>query len=126
MTAEKVIDLYPRDVTNISDVVCIVDRRGRGAVGVYANAAGRACLQRIFPAFRPSWESSAGKMPDDWLKAVFYVAELARGEHALPPIYGDAVLEEATPEAIAYLLAHAVREHGARAMIWNNETHQVQ
>jgi len=49
------------------------------------------------------------------------VPELARGEHALPPITGDTPLNEATPAALAYLLAYAVERSGGCAMIFDED-----
>jgi hypothetical protein len=47
------------------------------------------------------------------------VPELARGVHNLPPITGNAVLEESTPQALAFLLATGAYHQGARAMMWD-------
>jgi len=117
----KIIGVTPNDVPNVSDVLCIVEPRGGGAVIVLANAKGRECLQRIFPNSQPSWKPNESNMPPNWRHAVFHMPELARGEHALPPIAGDTPLKEATPAALAYLLAYAVERQGGCAMIFDED-----
>ena len=47
----KQIMLNTNDVPNVSDVVCICEPRGEGGVTVLANAHGRNCLQKVFPAW---------------------------------------------------------------------------
>jgi hypothetical protein len=110
----KIIGVRPSEVPNVSDVLCIVEPRGGRDVIVLANAKGRECLQRIFPNSQPSWKPNASDMPPNWRHAIFHVPELARLEHALPSITGDTPLKEATPTALAYLLAYAVERQGGR------------
>jgi len=48
--------------------------------------------------------------------------ELARrGAHNLPPIAGGVPLDEATPAQLAFLLAIAAKNQGARAMTWDEQ-----
>ena len=113
--------ISPRDIPNMADLLCVVEPRGRGAVTVLANAHGRDAVKRVFPVTRISWESNASGMPLDWLHAALNVPALASsGGHGLPrEVYGDAALDEATPEALAFLLAIAVKDQGARAAVWD-------
>jgi hypothetical protein len=118
----KQIELNTNDIPNITDVLCICEpHSSKGAVTVLANARGRDCLQKVFPAWGIPWETDS-KMPSDWLHAAFYVPEMAsRGGHHLPPITGGIPLEEAAPAALAFLLAIAAKEQGARAMTWDDQ-----
>ena len=118
----KHIELTMEDVPNVSDVLCICEPRGGGAVTVLANAQGRDCLQKVFPKWITPWEQNAAGMPSDWLHAVFRMPELAdHGAHNLPPISGGMPLEEATPAALAFLLAVAATNQGARVMTWDEQ-----
>lgn len=66
----KVIGVALKDVPNISDVLCVCEPRGGGTVTVFANAQGRACLQKVFPTSQTSW-TLGEPMPREWLQTVF-------------------------------------------------------
>jgi hypothetical protein len=118
----KEVKLTWTDVPSVSDVLCIVEPRGGGAVTVLANAYGRDCLQKVFPNWDIPWEPNASAFPRDWLHAVFPIPELAsRGGHNLPPINGSIPLATATPASLAFLLAIGAKNQGARAMTWGDE-----
>jgi hypothetical protein len=106
------------DVPAVSDVLCIIEPRGGGAVTVLANEQGRDCLQKVFPEWSIPWEANSSGFPRDWLYAVFHVPELARGAHNLPQFADKVPLDEAAP---AQLLAVAAKNQGARAMTWDEQ-----
>jgi hypothetical protein len=122
MIETRDVEITPADVPNIADVLCICEPRGGGAVSVIANQLGRDCLHRIFPTWDIPWERNVTGFPGDWLQAIFDVPRLAHGTHNLPPITGNAVLEEATPKALTFLIAIAAKYQGARAMLWDEES----
>jgi len=120
----KVIEskMTMKDVPRVSDVLCIVEPHGDGAVTVLANQHGRDCLQKVFPEWSVPWEPYVSSFPSDWLHAVFPVPELAsKHAHSLPPINGNVPLVEATPAALAFLLAIAAKNQGGRAMTWDDQ-----
>ena len=87
-----------------------------------ASGGGRDCLQKVFPKWSIPWETSSWGFSSDWLHAVFQMPELARrGAHNLPPIAGGVPLDEATPAQLAFLLAIAAKNQGARAMTWDEQ-----
>ena len=92
-------------------------------MSVLAGAHGRDCLQKIFL----KWITLLGNktLPAcraTGLHAVFRMPELAdHGAHNLPPISGGMPLEEATPAALAFLLAVAATNQGARVMTWDEQ-----
>ena len=81
-----------------------------------ANERGRLALDRVFPDITIPWIPSERL---GWKKAAWLdVANLeSNTRHNLPPIYGDTPLDEATPIAIAFVLACAVRNQGLRVMV---------
>jgi hypothetical protein len=117
----KEIKITWRIVPDMTDVLCVCEPRGGGAVTVLANQRGRECLQKVFPNAQIPWEPNTCNMPRDWLHSIFLVPELARGHHALPPITGNVPLEEAAPAALTYPLAYAVQTQGVRAMTWDEQ-----
>jgi hypothetical protein len=56
--------------------------------------------------------------PEDWQSLELNMPAAANTTcHNLPPIYGDGPLDEATPDAVAFLLAIATQNQGARSML---------
>ena len=116
----KVIGVALKDVPNISDVLCVCEPRGGGTVTVFANARGERVCKKFFPLRKPHGRS-ASPCRANGCRPFLNVPDLARGDHTLPPINGNIPLDEASPGALAYLLAYAVQRQGARAMMWDEE-----
>jgi hypothetical protein len=118
----KNMTLTMADIAKVSDVLCITEPRGGGAVTVLANMHGENCLQRVFPNWDIPWEPNTFAFPPDWLHAIFPVPALAGlGSHRLPSINGDIPLEMATPVQLTFLLAVAANKQGARAVMWDED-----
>jgi hypothetical protein len=116
-------DLTPEDLPNVTDVVCVAEPRAPGAIAAFANAPGRNALQKVFPEWSIPWEPNAVTLPPDWLLALFHMPTLAEryGIRDLESITGGAPLEDATPAALAFLLATVAKDQGARAATWDGQ-----
>jgi hypothetical protein len=92
-----------------------------GWVVIAANAHGRTCVERVFPAAYIQWREHGGDFPTDWQGFSPNLPDIASAtQHHLPPI-NDVPLDEATPDQLAYLLAIATKNQGARAGLLTTE-----
>jgi hypothetical protein len=87
-----------------------------GWVSVAANAKGRAATERVFPGQAQEWGASETGWPADWQQCCVHVASADDHEHRLPlDIVPDGTdWTESNADALAFLLAMAVRRQGAR------------
>jgi hypothetical protein len=105
------------DIPNMVDA--IFHGRGDGWVVIAANAKGRQCIEQVFPNAHIAWRDPdpADNFPEDWRGFDLNLPDVASAtRHDLPPIY-DVPLDEARPDALAFVLAIAARNQGARSML---------
>lgn len=108
---------------NVADLPQNVDAMFQGEpdgwVLIAANARGRHCVEQIFPAAYIAWRDPGSGFPSDWQGFSLNVPDVARlpAPNNLPPITGDVPLDEAQPDALAFLMAIAAKDQSARAAL---------
>jgi hypothetical protein len=90
-----------------------------GWVSMAANPKGRHCIEKVFPKAYIEWRDPGDGSPSDWQGFSLHVPEVAAlpAPNNLPPITGDVPLDEAQPDALAFLMAIAAKDQGARAAL---------
>jgi hypothetical protein len=112
----KRFELAVTDIPNMVDA--LFQGRGDGWVIIAANAKGRQCVEQVFPDARIAWRDPGDGFPEDWQGFDLNLPDVASAtRHNLPPIYGGRTLDEATPDAVAFVLAFAAKNQGARSML---------
>jgi hypothetical protein len=106
-------------VTDIPNMVDAMFRgTGDGWVTIAANAKGRQCVEQVFPDAHIAWRAPGDGFPGDWQGFDMNLPDTASAtRHNLPPINGSTPLDEATPDAVAFVLAFAAKNQGARSML---------
>jgi hypothetical protein len=111
----KRFQLTGTDIPNMVDA--LFQGRGDGWVIIAANAKGRQCVAQVFPDARIAWRDPGDGLPEDWRGFDLNLPDVAGAtRHNLPPIY-DVPLDEARPDALAFVLAIAAKDQGARSML---------
>jgi hypothetical protein len=93
-----------------------------GWVTATVNAVGQRAVEAVFPTAYIEWRDvltvPPGILPDDWREFTMNVPDVAAstGLNNLPEhLLNLADLDEATPDALAFLMTIAARNQGARA-----------
>jgi hypothetical protein len=100
------------------------ERRGgeHGWACIFANTTGRTAIDAVFPGSGIHWwfNNGGSYFGEDWATVLLNVPRVMAmfPNHRLPlEITNGANLNEATPDALAVLLAAGVRRQGARAAV---------
>jgi hypothetical protein len=97
----------------------------QGWVEMYASAKGRECIDALFPQAHIAWADDCGEemLSRGWRAFSINLPDVvAATETRLSlEITGAANLDEATPDALAFLLAYSVRWHGGRSAAWRKD-----
>ena len=96
----------------------------QGWVEMYAGAKGRECINALFPKAHIAWADDRSEMlPREWRAFSINLPDVvAATETRLPlEITRGANLDEATPDALAFLLAMGARRQGARCAAWRKD-----
>jgi hypothetical protein len=89
-----------------------------GWVFVGANARGRKCTEAVFPDNSIKWRDPGDGWPADFRGFSFNLPDLeSTTRHRLRDIWGDTWLDDATPDALAFVLAMAAKHQGARVAL---------
>jgi hypothetical protein len=90
-----------------------------GWVFIYASASGRKAVEAVFPNAYIAWRFYDDSYPLGWWEFVLNLPEVAAATmHHLPlEITRGAELDQATPDALAFLLAMAAKRQGARVAV---------
>jgi hypothetical protein len=118
----KPIMLKGSDVANMVDAVFIGAQDDPGWVEMYADAKGRECVNALFPKAHIAWADDCGEMlPREWRAFTINLPDVVAATETLLPleITRGANLDEATPDALAFLLAMGVHRQGARCAVWH-------
>jgi hypothetical protein len=85
---------------------------------MYAAAKGRECIDALFPRAHIEWKDDC-PMPREWRAFSINLPDVvAATETRLPlEITRGANLDEATPDALAFLLAMGVRRQGGHPVL---------
>jgi hypothetical protein len=103
------------------DAVFIGVQDDPGWVEMYASAKGREYINALFPKAHIAWADDCGAMPPrEWRAFSINLPDaVAATETRLPlEITRGANLDEATPDALAFLLAMGVCRQGGRCAAW--------
>jgi len=105
------------DLLNMVDAVFEGDHEMSGWVDIAVNTRGRECVEALFPQAYIAWRDARPGFPADWRGFTINVPDVVSqaGPNKLPDITGGANLDEATPEALAFLLAAGVKHQGGRS-----------
>src|SRR4029077_19688875 len=103
------------DILNMVDAVFFGVQDDQGFVVMYASAKGREYIDALFPQAHIAWteDGTAAMLSRGWRSFSINLPDtIAATETRLPlEITGGANLDEATPDALAFLLAYGVRWH---------------
>jgi hypothetical protein len=108
---------------NVADLPHNADALFRGEPGGWvwmaANPRGRHCIEQVFPKAYIEWRDPGDGFPSDWQGFSLHVPKVAAlpAPNNLPPITGDVPLDEAQPDQLAFLMAIAAKNQGARAAL---------
>src|SRR6516162_9002239 len=117
MVKSRRLQLSPKDILQVVDVVC--SGEDDSWVSIIANQRGRTAIEAIFPDLPIDWLEPPVGFPAEWRSVALDVPGLAnQAEHLLPRIYNDAPLDEASPDAVAFVLAMAAKIQGARGALF--------
>jgi hypothetical protein len=107
------------DIPNLADAVFEGDHEMPGWVIMAVNTKGRECVEALFPQAYIAWRDPGPSFPADWQGFKINVPDVvSQAEpNKLPDITGGANLDDATPEALAFLLAAGVKEQGGRCAL---------
>ena len=86
------------------------------------NRKGCECVEALFPQVHIAWRDAGPGFPADWLGFEINVPDVVSqaGPNKLPDITGGANLDDARPDALAFLLAAGVRHQGGRSALFAN------
>jgi hypothetical protein len=108
---------------NLADLPDNADALFRGEPGGWvsmaANPRGRHCIEQVFPKTYIEWRDPGDGFSSDWQGFSLHVPNVAAlpAPNNLPPITGDVPLDEAQPDQLAFLMAIAAKDQGARAAL---------
>ena len=90
-----------------------------GWVSMAANPRGRHCIEQVFPKTYIEWRDPGDGFPSDWQGFSLHVPQVAAlpMPNKLPPITGGVPLDEAQPDQLAFLMAIAAKNQGARSAL---------
>jgi hypothetical protein len=110
------------DIPNLADAVFEGDHEMPGWVIMAVNKKGRECVEALFPQAHIAWRDAGSLFPTDWQGFKINVPDVVAhaGPNKLPDITGGASLDEASPEALAFLLAAGVKHQGGRSALLRN------
>jgi hypothetical protein len=117
----KRVRLKMSDVANMVDAVFMGVQDDQGWVDMYADAKGRECINALFPKAHIAWADDCAEiLPRGWRAFSINLPDVvAATETRLPlEITRGANLDEAAPDALAFLLAMGVRRQGGRCAAW--------
>jgi hypothetical protein len=117
---EKTIRIKHADIPNMVDAVFAGVQDDPGWVEMYATAKGRACIDALFPKAHIEWKNDCSPfLPRDWRAFSIHLPSVIDATETLLPleITGGDDLHEATPDALAFLLAFGVSRQGARSAV---------
>jgi hypothetical protein len=123
----KRIMLKGSDVVNMVNAV-FFGSDDQGWVEMYADAKGRECVNALFPKAHIEWKDDCGEaFPREWRAFSINLPDvIAATETRLPlEITRGANLDEATPHALAFLLAMGAKRQGARCAVWHDGRHDI-
>ena len=106
------------DIPNLVDAVFEGDHEMPGWVIVAVNRKGCECVEALFPQAHIAWRDAGPGFPADWLGFKINVPDA--GPNKLPNITGGANLDDARPDALAFLLAAGVKHQGGRSALLKN------
>jgi hypothetical protein len=94
-----------------------------GWVWMAANAKGRHCIEQVFPKAYIEWRDPGEGFPSDWQGFSLHLPEVAKlpAPNNLPKITGGIPLDKAKPDALAFLMAVAAKDQGARAALLKSD-----
>jgi hypothetical protein len=116
----KRIKVRGSDLLNMVDAVFVGVQDDQGWVVMCADTKGRECIDALFPKAHIAWKDDCGEtMPSEWRAFSINLPEVvAETETRLPlEITRGADLDEAAPDALAFLLAMGVRRQGGRSAV---------
>jgi hypothetical protein len=107
---------------NLADLPHHADALFRGEPGgwVWMAADPRGhCIEQVFPTAYIEWRDPGDGFPSDWQGFSLHVPQVAAlpMPNKLPPITGGVPLDEAQPDQLAFLMAIAAKNQGARAAL---------
>ncbi|MGC2081612.1 MAG: hypothetical protein WA728_37455 [Xanthobacteraceae bacterium] len=114
------------DITNMVDALFSGVQDDSGWVEMYANVKGRECVNALFPKAHIAWADDCGEaFPRDWRAFLINLPDaVAVMETRLPlEITSGADLDDATPDALAILIAIGVQRQGVRCAVWQHSGH---
>ena len=119
----KHIKMTPAELYESCDVVVRALPNDPNWTHIAANEDGRAAIEALFPETIFQWrDHPEDRYPIGWLQSSINLPDaVAHTPHRLPPITGGAPLDEAMPEALAFLLAIGATDQGARACHWSGD-----
>jgi hypothetical protein len=126
-SARNLADLVNDAQYRLAPALAVVEgpmMAGGGANGseMYADAKGRECVNALFPKAHIAWADDCGEMlPREWRAFTINLPDVVAATETLLPleITRGANLDEATPDALAFLLAMGVHRQGARCAVWH-------
>jgi hypothetical protein len=110
------------DVPNLTDALFEGDHDMPGWVIMAANAKGCECINALFPQTHIAWRDAGPGLPNDWRAFKINVPDVVSATGTKLPLeitHGDN-LDDATPEALAFLLAAGVNRQGGRSALLEN------
>jgi hypothetical protein len=110
------------DIPNLADAVFAGDDEMPGWVIMAVNKKGQECVEALFPEAHIAWRDAGPGFPADWQGFKINLPNVVAhaGPNKLPDITGGANLDEASPEALAFLLAAGVKHQGGRPALLRN------
>ena len=123
----KRILLEMTDLPNMVDAVFEGDYEMSGWVNLVVNTKGRECVEALFPQAYIAWRDAGPGFPADWQGFTMNLPDVVSqaGPNKLPDITGGANLDDAAPEALAFLLAAGVKHQGGRSATWDGREMMV-
>ena len=102
------------DIPHLVDAVFEGDHEMPGWIIMAVNRKGCECVEALFPQAHIAWRNAGPGFPADWLGFKINVPDVVSqgGPNKLPNITGDANLDDARPDALAFLLAAGVKHQG--------------
>ena len=116
------------DFVNMVNAVFAGVQDDPGWVEMYADAKGRECVNALFPKAHLAWKDDCGDaLPREWRAFSIHLPDVvAATETRLPlEITRGANLDEATPDALAFLLAMGVERQGGRCAIRRGKGYEI-
>lgn len=119
---QRRIDIAGSDLPNLVDAVFIGNHDEAGWVYMAVNAKGRSCVDALFPEARIAWRDPGDLVPASWHGFDINLPDVAAATKTKLPmdITGGTDLDNANPDALAFLLAVGVNRQGGRSAIWRN------